>query len=337
MARLGVVITLAAAGLLATSTPLSGRAGSPGVPAGSERSAAAERPAGTLLFVVGSNRLSAIDVASGRRTVRRVAVARCGPEVYVSGDRVVFAGVGGGGRTTVFSAPVSLDRAPKRLGRAHAFVPSATAGRVWLAGVDCSRRAMVGVRELTVDGRITFASRRRLPRGWLMAAVEGGLVLRRGRTVVVWDPRTGGIGRRLPLQDVSDTHESLLVGCAARSACRELTIVDAETGRTVVARRGHPYRLDAGAQFSPDGSLVAVPAEAGRRWSVALVDTRDGTTRIVPGSRTGGAYPTLSWAPSSGWLFFRAGGARVKAYRPGTPRAVALPFRPPRASAPLAG
>jgi hypothetical protein len=290
---------VAAAGLLATPTPLPGRSGSR-APTGGERPTAAERPAGTLVPVVGSNRLSAIDVESGRRTMRRVSEARCGSEVYVSGGRVVFAGVDGG-RTTVFSAPLSLERAPKRLGAAHAFVPSATDGRLWLAGVDCRGRAMVGVRELTVHGRLTFASRQRLPRGWLVAAVEGGLVLQRGRTVVVWDPRAGGRGRRLRLQDVADAHENLLVGCVARSRCRELTIVDAETGRAVVARPRHPYRLEAaGAEFSPDGSLVAAPAEAGRRWSVALVATRAGATRIIPGSRTGAAHPALSWAPSSG-------------------------------------
>jgi hypothetical protein len=56
-----------------------------------------------------------------------------------------------------------------------------------------------------------------------------------------------------------------------------------------------------------------------------------------PARGPGAAYPALSWAPSSGWLFFRAGGARVKAYLPGTARAVALHFRLPRASAPLTG
>ncbi len=69
-----------------------------------------------------------------------------------------------------------------------------------------------------------------------------------------------------------------------------------------------------------------MPARANRRWSVALISTRDGTTSIVPGSDTGESYPELSWAASTGWLFFRAG-TQVMAYRPGAPRAVKLPFR----------
>src|SRR5829696_6089835 len=74
-----------------------------------QKSAVSARPAGTLVYTSG-NRLHAIDVASGRRRVRKVAsVATCGPQLHVIGGRVVFAGVKRG-LTTVFSAPLSLDR-----------------------------------------------------------------------------------------------------------------------------------------------------------------------------------------------------------------------------------
>jgi hypothetical protein len=168
-----------------------------------------------------------------------------------------------------------------------------------------------------------------VPRGWLAGAVEDGLVIQRRRTLAVWDPQTRANGRRLPLEAVADTHGNRLIGCRP-SRCRELVIVDAGTGDQVPVRPKRPYRLDLGAEFSPDGALLAAPAVANRRWSVALADTRDGTTTIIPGSQTGRAYPALSWAASSGWLFFRAGGERIMAYRPGVPRAVALPFRLPR-------
>jgi hypothetical protein len=339
MMHLGLLIGLAAAALLATPLAGQGGAGSAGAPgAGLAGSVApGAPPAGTLVQVFRSSRVGAIDVGSGRRTVRRVpSMAACGPQSYVSGGHVIFAGVRGG-RTVVFSAPVSLDRPPTRLGTAHAFVPSATEGSVWLAGVDCSRRAMVGVREVTVDGRTLFASGRRVPRGWLAGAVEGGLVIQRRSAVVLWDPQTGGTARRLPLEAVGDTHGNELVGCR-RSRCDELLIVNTDTAGDVTVRAKRPYRLDLGARFSPDGSLLAAPAVADRRWSIALVDTRDGTSTIIPGSQTGRAYPEVSWAESSGWLFFRAGGTRVMAYRPGAPRAVALPLRlPPRALAFMAG
>jgi hypothetical protein len=296
-------------------------------PAAPHRAAVSERPAGTLVYLSGTNRLTAIDVASGRRRVRTVpAVAQCGPELHVTGGNVVFAGLQRG-RTTVFAIPLAFDRPPVRLGTAHAYVPSATDGRVWLAGVDCKRPALHGVREVTVGGEVTAESSRRVPGTWLEAAVRDGLVILRDRALLVWDPRTGRTVRRLALAAVVESRGDLLIGCTPR--CRDLAIADAATGRTVVARR----RLDLGAALSPNGRLVAAPARQGRRWSVALVDTRSGATTIVPGSRSR-AYPQLAWARSSGWLFIRT--RRLRAYRPGTPRAVRLPIELPRAATPFA-
>ncbi len=211
MVRFLLVIVLAAAAVLLVapiSAPIQRSAGS------------AETPAGTLVSIVRSNRLTAIDAASGRRTVRRVkAVAGCGPELFQTAGHIVFAGLIDT-RTVVFSVPLSLDRPPRRLGSAHAFVPSATEGRVWLAGVDCSRKRMVGVREVTVDGDPTLTSGRRVPGSWVPGAVKSGLVVQRGRALYIWDPRAEGTGRGLRLDAVTATQGNLLVGCAAESYCR---------------------------------------------------------------------------------------------------------------------
>lgn len=281
-----------------------------------------ERPAGTLVFSSESNRLTAIDAATGRRTGRQIAeVAACGPEMHVTGGRLVFAGLVRG-RTVVFSIPLTLDRAPARLGAAHAFVPSATPGRVWLAGRDCDRTTMSGVREVTVDGLVMQESRRRVPGTWLEAAVAGGLVVVQRRGLVVWDPRTG---RTLPLalDGVVAAHGNLVAGCTRQTRCRDLVIEDAATLAAV-----EPHVEFGGAVFSPGGSLVATPVLSRRRWSIVLVDTHTGKVTPVPGSRVR-HWPELSWATSSGWLFARSG-RRLLAYRPGMARAVALPFKAPR-------
>lgn len=275
MVRPGILIGLALAGVLAA--PLSGRGdgGTDQNDGGGAAATAGGRPTGTLVFVLRSSRLGAIDVASGRMTLRRVpALAACGPELHVTAGRVVFAGLRRG-RTVVYSAPVSLERQPTRLGAAHAFVPSATEGRVWLAGADCSRRTMVGVREVTVDGQVAVSNDRRVPEGWIAGAIDGGLVIQRRRALVVWNPRTRSSARRLPLEAVGDAHGNRLIGCL-RSRCRKLVLVDAASASAVAARPTPPYRLDLGAEFSPDGSLVATPAVAGRRWGVALIDTSSG-------------------------------------------------------------
>ena len=301
---------------------------------GQERAAVTEpasvsaRPAGTIVFASDGNRLTAIDVATGRRSSRRIrAVPACGALLLVTGGHIVFTGVVKG-LTTAFAVPLTLDRPPKRLGAGHLFVPSATDGRVWIAGTDCDRPAMVGVREVAVDGRVTAESDRRVPGTWVDGAVPGGLIVHRDRTASVWDPRTGA-ERRLGLDAALGTHGSLVAGCA--EDCNQVAIVDTAGGRRVTPRASGRHHLDPGGAFSPDGSLLATGAVADRRWSVALVDVGSGAPTIVPGSDTGRNYPELGWA-SSGWLFFRDG-RRIKAYRPGLPRAATLPFRLPRSAA----
>ena len=123
MARIALVSFLVAAAVSGC-----GAAESPAVP---------ERPAGTIVFVSNENRLTAIDVASGARTTRRIrSVPSCGAQLFVTGGHAVFSGIVDGW-TTVFSIPLALDRRPRRLGSAHMFVESATDGRVWLVGTNC--------------------------------------------------------------------------------------------------------------------------------------------------------------------------------------------------------
>ena len=97
-------------------------------------------------------------------------------------------------------------------------MPSATDGRVWLAGLDCDRARMAGAREVTVDGRVTAESRRRVPGTWVAAAARSGLVIQRGRSLLVWDPSTGRTVRRLPLDVVTDGQGDLMIGCTTRRA-----------------------------------------------------------------------------------------------------------------------
>jgi hypothetical protein len=246
---------------------------------GSAESAAPPAPVETLVFISDGNRLTAIDVQSGRRATRRIrSLPGCGAELFVTGGHVVFSGVVKGD-TTVYSIPLSLDRRPRRLGTAHVFLPSAVDGRVWLAGTDCDWTAMDGVREVSVDGEVTFESHERVPGTWIDGAVPEGLVVLDKRENFVWDPRTG---------------------------------------------RTAEVSFDYDAVPSPDGSLVAVPVQSRRRWSVELAGTP------IRGSDTGSVYPELAWS-ASGRLFIRDG-FRVMAYRPGNARAERLPFRLPRST-----
>jgi hypothetical protein len=287
-------------------------------------------PSGRILYVTKGNRLTSIDVASGRKRVRRVPVAACGPNVYVTGGHVIFAELART-RTTVFSVPVALDRRPTRLGSAHFFMPSETDGRMWLAGTYCRQRGVVGVKEVTVQGEVTQRSERRVPRGWVAGAVADGLVIHRRRTAYVWHPATGRSERPLPVEGVLAVGRGRLLGCVPGTHCRRTLILDLGSRRAVAPRLGAGQRLDSAGEFSPDGSLMAAAVLAKRRWSgVAVVDTRNGDAELIPGSATGRAYPDMAWSASSGWIYWRGPDRRVMAYRPGEPRALALPFRLPR-------
>ncbi len=259
--------------------------------------AAPERPAGTIVYLSSGNRLTAVDVATGRRRTRRIsAVATCGPEMHVVAGRIVFAGLRGD-RTTVFSIPLALDRRPTRLGAAHQFVPSATPGRVWLAGTDCDRGRMVGVKEVTVDGRVTVASRDRVPGTWVEAAVRSGLVLLRRRALVVWDPRTGRTVRRLRLAAVSETRGDVMAGCSMRCRRpRDRRRGDRPHGRRAAGRG----RVDSTPSSRPTGrcwrpTCCATAAGASCSSTRAAGRSRPspargpgGSTRSSPGRRAAG-------------------------------------------------
>ena len=288
-------------------------------------------PSGRILFVTNGDRLTSVDVASGERASRRVSVAGCGPDVYLTGGRVVFAELRRA-RTVVYSVPQELDREPRRLGAAHAFVRSAVDGRIWMSGRVCrSKKLLEGAREVTVGGEVTSTTTHELPTDWLIGAVEDGLLVGLRRSVVLWDPESGRTLRRLEgLKWVEGVQGNRVAGCAANTRCRALAIVDAGTGERVDAELPEPYRLGGGAEFSPDGSLVATPVMADRRWAMALVDASDGSVALVPGFRSRRTYPELAWSETSGWLFFRGERGRVMAYRPGEADAVALPLKLPR-------
>jgi hypothetical protein len=330
MARAVILLLVLTAGALVALQACGDETGERGRLAAGALRAESTRPSGTLVYVDAENRLTAIDVATGRRRARRIrSLATCSAQLYVTGGRLVFAGVQGR-RTVVFSIPLSLERRPTRLGTAHAFVPSTTEGRVWLAGTKCTRRRMVGAREVTVDGRVTASTGRWLPGGELAGAVRGGLVVQGVRGPFLWDPGTGRVGRDLGIGRVSAARRGVLAGCADAWRCEELVTLDLATGRTAAARSVGGYELSPyGGELSPDGSLLAVPAEDDPRWRIALVDSRTGRSAIIPGSRTG-RYPETSWSAASGWLFIRTGRGRVLAYRPGTRRARVLPIRIPR-------
>ena len=192
--------------------------------------------------------------------------------------------------------------------------------------------ALTGVREVTVGGRVTAASARRVPGTWLAAAVRDGLVILHGRALRVWDPRTGRTVRRLGLAAVTESRGDVLLGCTAR--CRRLAVADAAAARTVVARSPAAGGSTSDARCRRTAGWLAAPAAPG-----AALERRAGRARAParrqrdPGSQSGRAYPLLAWARSSGWLFIRGRGGPRARVPPGAAARVRLPLRLPREAA----
>jgi hypothetical protein len=284
--------------------------------------------------------LIAVDTHTGR--IRRLPIkAACGDAqncLVPSGGKLVIGSVG---RTYVYDPRRPGRPRAQRIGNGWIIVPSATDGRVWLAILDRSRGVLRAIREQTVDGRVTQSGR---PPGagesWPVGAVEPGLLFQtvRGHRAYLrlWDPKTRKVTLRTPGLFPIDTHDDLVASCD--EPCSRLAITDVRSGKTTRVKppAGHAFRASDDGAFSPDGSLLALPvASVARarnpghgRWSMArsmaLVNVGRGTPRIIRGSRLDPDYRTMSWSASDGRLFFSAGGGRVMAYRPGSPRATSL-------------
>jgi hypothetical protein len=266
----------------------------------------APTPSG-LLFLAGREpgTLIRVDAAAGTATTHRLPQMSGGDPPYM----VAYTG----GRVVVFSLGESSSLAPdltdpRSLGESWFFVPSATPGRVWNILFTRGRGySFRGLREVTVEGRPTFARHVRVP-GWVAGAVPGGLLLQR-RTLEVWDPATAKVERRLPGVFPVAIHGALVASCAAR--CRAIHLTDTRTGRDTTVRP--PIAGGYSGAFSPDGRLLAVRDEFGR---LAIVDVARRTARLLSTPREAIEYAALAWS-SSGWLFYNAGRGRIAAWRPG--------------------
>jgi hypothetical protein len=281
----------------------------------------------------GGEPVVALDPATGRQAVvpySRVAGGDPPFQLSVTGGRLVFYGGRGSarGRGVYVVDAAGLGR-PRLLGRPWYFVPSATEGRIWFVrpapGAPDTWREPVSVAELTVPaGRTTVRGARPPCRGpSTLAAVAGALLCQARTELRAFDPASGRVLARLPGPFPAATHGTRVAWCA--QACRRVHVTDVRTGRTMAIAPGAGFEFEATYEgaFSPDGSLLAMPAlerQGGRR--LAVIDVAAHRSVLVPHSRLAG-YRQLTW--SGGWLVFTAGRSRLMAWQRGSGRAVGLP------------
>ena len=166
-----------------------------------------------------------------------------------------------------------------------------------------------------------------VPIGWYVNAgdgfsnpisVVGGILVQSARPGVsatparfgLWDPATGHVrplGRDWGLIDAHTAaggHSSLLAWlpsfCADGRGCGVLEIADTGNDRTITVHSPLPYGFDIGGAFSPDGSRLAVFVKTNTgavnpAMQLALVDTRTGSLRLIPGVQ-GEIGESVGWA-----------------------------------------
>lgn len=246
-----------------------------------------------------------------------------------TGSRLVFRGSTGnstGSDVATLALDLDLERDPDNIGESWYFVPSAAEGRVWLAILDpespATVRALKAVKEVTVEGEVTVPRTALPPGRWssVAGAVEGALVFQGDDGLEVWDPFKEELVLSLPGPFLADTQGPLIAWC--EQGCEAMHITNVASGEDqVFTPEGFAFEETYYGAFSPDGSLLALPAVTEDRRRVALIDVESGTTRVIEGSALDASYGSITWSSSGDWVFFNAGGGRIMTYRLGSEEA----------------
>jgi hypothetical protein len=212
------------------------------------------------------------------------------------------------------------------------FLPSQHRDRVWVVDIG-GRDTVRAVREVTVDG-VTTAHASVPPRHrWPLAAVDDGLLLASRAGLELWDPRSGRVLRRLPVDPgtLGPTSGDTVVTCT-EPGCHALLLTDSRTGAQRAVRAPGAFTFEPwGAAFSPGGEVLGVPVRvvADGPRQLALVDVASRRVAIVPGSSVSPGYTLVAWSASGDDVFLTGGGAYATprvllGYRRGAPSAQAI-------------
>lgn len=297
---------------------------------GNRSSPADDPPVGDRLFVLGVPRsdhgtvngvfLYTLDTDAGVLVKRNLPKLGIGdPEVFldVTGGRLAYFGTYG----ATYSIDLELTETPKLLGGSRYFVPSGTAGRVWLRGGRTVHEVSVA------DGYVTAAADLPYPPcSWLVGAVKGALLCQaRMDGMIAVNPRTDRTIARIPRTSFPlAVGERLVASCG--EPCPRLRVTDPVAGHAFWIDPKPSFRWQAGydGAFSPDGSLVAVPVAPKRRpvaghpnaLRVAIVDLASRSASPLADSQLRVDGP-LAFS-STGDLYFVAPDGDVMRYEPAT-------------------
>jgi hypothetical protein len=286
----------------------------------------------------------AVDPADGDAKALALPIG-CGDTPFClisAGEKLVISSVGD---TQVFD-PARLERPRSRhLGRGWITVPSQRPGRVWLGILANGKlggphtRGLQAVREVDLRGRVVRSMR---PPGgkWPVQAVRGGLLFQGDERLRFWSFAERRFTMNIVGPFPAAAHGNVVASCG--EPCQELVITDvrSEEVARIPPPTGYAFIATYEGAFSPDGSMLAVPAVrrvAGNgpantrgREALAVIDVAGESARIVAGRERDDVYAAMTWSSASDELFFAGDGGWILSHEvesEAVSRLVKLPLR----------
>jgi hypothetical protein len=282
-------------------------------------SGATERGAVLVLEYAASPNLLVADPATGgaRKFLAR-GLGSGDPPVHVAAvaKEIVYYGRGTGG-----PAVYAFDgQRSRRVARGWYFVPSSSAERVWVALLDRRSpkqvRALRGVREMTLRGRLTAPARHRPPEGTVVGAVEEGLVIEASQMgkILVWNPRKGEVVRAMRGDITLAIGRDLIAWC--RTPCTTANLTDLTTFATTRLPHSRGVQYIRGGSVSSGQGHLALPVRivTSDELSVLLFATR-GRVGVQLETATPLDFGIVTtWDPALPWVYVADGTGKVAAF-----------------------
>lgn len=248
-----------------------------------------------------------VDPTSGRGHTRPVPANNYGEypvQLLQVGNRLLLPGGEG-----VVAAPLDLSSQPEAFASALVFVPAIEPDHIWTL----SNTGPPTVTEIDATGRTTRGPIAVPPDAtWPIAGTNEGVLFReRSDEVILWNPTTEVVVRRIPgVQSflgngwAAESTFAWAGTCTGAPVCEDLHILDLSTGqeRTIAAPPDTTGFAPDGA-LSPDGKILAVmSASADLGQQLELIDTATGRIRTV--ARSNGAGSGVVWSPDGTTVYF---------------------------------
>jgi hypothetical protein len=211
------------------------------------------------------------------------------------------------------------------------YIPSAIDDRVWVGVLDESSpdtvRVLSAVREMDLEGRVTFPDVPPPHGRWPVAATTGGLVFQDEMAAMfIWDPETRRVVHRFGPASPVAWQGDRLAWCPI--PCEAVRVTNTRTWAEVLitAPPGTTGFVGGLGEFSPGGRFLAVPIQRDGFAGPGIVDLATGETRVV--LEDGGPGLFGGWSLAGEYFFTQGQPQNAEQAHDGTAEGTLLGYDP---------